>query len=213
MRLTILTTTIFTLFLFGAVSSYYTNKPALGTAVIAPKTEKAMGGSDVAILVPNNLTSRQNKLLNLAYKKAKEDGHKNPEVLQGIILQESKAGAHSSYKVAGQEFGLSANQRYYGIGQIKLSAAKDVLTRFPELYTKYKFQTKTDEEIIANLILNEEFNIEIASKYLIILKSYGYSSTKQLANAYNQGPGGGKNVGENFHYGNGVEKQINKLRK
>ena len=160
----------------------------LGTTVIMAKT------TGKAILAPQDLTTKQQKLINLAYNKAKEAGLKDPEILQMIVLQETKAGALKSYKVAGQEFGLKTNERYYGVTQIKSAAARDVMKAFPELWKKYEFHTQLEEELIANLILNDEFNLDIASKYLKILNTqYGYSG-ERLILAYNQGPGGAKNV-------------------
>lgn len=140
------------------------------------------------------VTSKQHRLLNFAYNIAKKAGLKSPEILQGIIYQESKAGAMTSYRVAGQEFGLSTNKRYYGISQIKLGATKDVIARYPYLKTKYGFHTNTDEEIIANLIMNDEFNIEVASLYLKHLSDvFGYEGDRLTA-AYNKGPGGVKSI-------------------
>lgn len=162
--------------------------------------------------LPDNLSDRQTQLLTMAYDIAKKDGHNQPQILQGIILQESNAGDLNSYKVAGQEFGLKTNERYYGVSQIKLVAAKEVLARYPSMRNDFSFHTKADEEIIAKLIENDEFNLSIASKYLLVLKSLGYDTIKQLALAYNQGPGGAKNQDSNtHHYPRGVINNINKL--
>lgn len=185
------------------------------TAVISlPKTDTAPTvGGGLSIKMPANITDRQAKLLNMAYSIAKKDGHPFPQILQGIIMQETKAGEMRSYKVAGQEFGLATNSRYYGVAQIKLSATQDVLKRFPQLKTEFGIQTSADEEIIAKLIENDKFNLSIASKYLLILKGYGYSTLEQLALAYNQGPGGAKKHSPaTHHYPTGVMKHIQSLR-
>jgi hypothetical protein len=175
--------------------------------VLAEKSSVILGGQ-AAVLVPDNLSTSQYQVLNTAYQIAKADGHKNPELVQGILLQESKAGAMNSYKVAGNK-----GDEYYGLGQIKLAATRDVMATFPALWAKYKFQTKTDDELKANLILNQTFNIEITSKYLKMLQErYGLSG-RQLVNAYNRGPGGVKNVDSSFHYAIGVEKNIANMRK
>jgi len=179
------------------------------TAVISVPLEKG-SGSAFSIKLPANITAAQAHVLQLAYRIAQADGHKYPQMLQGIVLQESKAGALDSYKVAGQEFGLKTNERYYGVSQVKLVAAKDVLSSFPNLKTKYNLQTRTDEEVIANLILNEEFNLAVASKYLLLLKTrYNVSDTNILA-AWNQGPGGQYNAA-GAQYSNNVKQQIRKL--
>jgi predicted nucleic-acid-binding protein len=194
---------------------YYKNiNTYVGTSVIAPKNNgKIVGGSNSAILLPEKLTIEQNRILNFAYKTAKEDGHKHPEILQAILLQETRAGDMKSFKVAGQEFGLKTNERYYGIAQIKLDAAKDVLKTYPDIKNKYNFHTDTDEEIIAHLIMNDEFNIEVASKYLLIISRYNKDSNF-IIGAYNKGINSAKQLGENIvnlEYVKKVKQYMSKL--
>lgn len=149
----------------------------------------------------DNLSTAQ--ILNTAYLQAKADGHKNPELVQGVLLQESKAGALPSFKVAGNK-----GDEYFGLGQLKLGAARDVMKAFPALWNKYSFHTKTDDELKANLILNHGFNIEITSKYLRLLQTrYGFSG-RELVNAYNRGPGGVKRVGHDYRYAVSVEAAL-----
>lgn len=182
------------------------------TAVISV-TEPGVQGGGFSIPLPKNLTPRQAEVLNLAYKIAKEDGHKQPQLLQGIVLQETRAGEMKSYAVAGQEFGLKTNDRYYGLAQIKLAAAKDVLARYPALRTQFNFHTNADEEIIAKLIEDDRFNLSVASKYLLVLRAAGFDTIQQLALAYNQGPGGAKaHDASTFHYSVGVMKNMQKLK-
>jgi hypothetical protein len=172
------------------------------TAVISEKPEKSVGGQ-AAILLPRDLNSKQAYLLNTAYKIAKDEGFKNPEVMQAILLQETEAGAMKSYKVANP-----GKDAYFGPMQIKLGAAKDVLLRHPTLYKKYDFHTQTDDEVKANLILNEKFNIEVATKYVKLLQTtYGLAG-RALVNAYNRGPGGVKNVDDSFYYAIEGEKKL-----
>jgi hypothetical protein len=182
------------------------------TVINVPASNTAKGGG-VAFSIPKNLTARQTELLAMAFDVAKHDGHRHPQLLQGIILQETLAGEYHSYKVAGQELGLRANERYYGVAQIKLAAARDVLTAFPRLVKEFNFHTTTDEEVIAKLIENDKFNLSVASKYLLILTRYGYDTIKELALAYNQGPGGAKAHDPNtFHYSVKVMKYIQELK-
>lgn len=197
----------------SAAGLFKSSTDSVGTAVIATKGDKQVGGG-FAQLIPEDLSSKQNILLNAAYKIAKDDGHKNPELLQGIILQETKAGGMKSYAVAGQEFGLKTGERYYGVGQIKVIAAKTVLAKYPEMREEFGFQTKTDDEIIAKLIENDKFNLAIASKYLIILKNdFGYRDDSSLAGAYNQGPAGAKtHVAQAKAYANSVMKFMQELK-
>jgi hypothetical protein len=163
--------------------------------------------------IPKNLSHHQAELLSQAYEIAQKDGHKQPQILQGIILQESKAGEMASYKVAGQELGLKTNERYYGLAQIKLAAAQDVLKIFPNMKSQFGFHTNTDEEVIAKLIENDTFNMSVASKYLLILKTRGYDTIKQLAVAYNQGAGGARHIDPNTNqYSNGVMAYIQTIK-
>lgn len=181
------------------------------TSVIHIPSEKGQQAS-FSMKLPKDLNKRQLTLLSMAYDIAKRDGHTHPQLLQGIILQESHAGNLTSYKVAGQEFGLKTNERYYGVAQIKLVAAKDAMARFPSLRSEFGFQSNTDEEIIAKLIENDKFNLSVASKYLLVLKTYGYNSVRELALAYNQGAGGAKSKDPaTHHYSNGVDSFIKKI--
>lgn len=183
------------------------------TAVINVTPESGATGGGFSMNLPKHITSRQAEILSLAYSIAKKDGHKQPQILQGIVLQESGAGQLKIYKVAGQEFGLKSNERYYGVAQIKLAAARDVLNAYPSLMKQFNFHTSTDEEVIAKLIENDAFNLAVASKYLLILQRYGYDTIRQLALAYNQGPGGARSKDpDTFHYSNGVMKHIQSLQ-
>lgn len=159
------------------------------------------------VLIPDNLESSQKEVLRKAYQIAKADGHKQPEIVQGIVLQETKAGAMDSYKVAGR-----GNDPYYGLMQLKKPAALDVMKEYPSLYKKYKFHTRTNDELVANLILNENFNLEVGSKYLKILAVRYKLQGKELVNAYNRGPGGVKSVGSDYHYGVSVERNIKLMK-
>lgn len=176
--------------------------------VLAEKSDVVMDGQ-AAVVVPNDLNTSQYQILNKAYAQAKADGHKNPELVQGVLLQESKAGAMASYKVAGNK-----GDEYYGLGQLKVGATRDVMAKWPELWAKYKFQTRTDDELKANLILNQAFNIEMTSKYLRLLQiTYGFTG-RELVNAYNRGPGGVKAINNaDFHYAIGVEQKLASARK
>lgn len=188
--------------LSGAYDLYQRYMPVpIATAVIAEKPDKIMGGQ-AATLLPTNLSDKQAALLNLASTFAKAEGL-SPEMVQGVLLQETNAGGMNKYKVANE--GPNA---YFGPMQIKLAATKDVLKTSPNLFDKYGFHTKSDDEIKANLILNESFNLEVGVKYLRILKqTYGFTGRK-LMNAYNQGAGGVQNVDDSFHYALGAEAKL-----
>lgn len=180
------------------------------TAVLTVEDKKS--NSSVSIILPEFLTDTQARNITIAHDIGKRDGLQ-PGLLPAIIMKETQAGEYPSYKVAGQEFGLTTNQRYYGLAQIKLSAAKDVLKAYPNLTKEFRFHTKTDEEIIAKLIENDVFNMSVASKYLLLLRKSGYDTVRQLALAYNQGPGGAKAHDPQTHqYSQGVMRNIQKLK-
>jgi LysM domain len=164
--------------------------PETRTVLTIPGTNINYGGGHALYVpLPASMTPKQIGLLNVAYTIAHNDGVDPPQLLQGIIMQESHAGDLASYKVAGPP-----GHRYYGVGQIKLSAAKDVLHQYPIMWNAYGFQTRTDDEVMARLIEDDTFNIAIASKYLVILRHSGYHSPNALAVAYNRGPGGAHGV-------------------
>jgi hypothetical protein len=178
-----------------------------GTAVIAAKSAKQLGGDKLSILLPPDLTPRQSQILKTAYDIAKSDGNPSPEKFQAILLTETDACTYGKYKVAGQEFG--GKERYYGCGQVKLQTAKAVMQKHPELW-KY-MQTREDEEIIANLILNDEFNLQVASKYFLMAGSG--KADDFAATAYNQGPGGAKKVNPaTFGYTVKVNKNLARVK-
>lgn len=187
----------------AAAHSLYQHVPQpVANSVIGEKAQTTLGGQAVKVL-PSNLSEKQHRLLNLAYEMGKSHGFKDPEIVQAVLLQETLAGGVGNYKVANP-----GPDAYFGPMQIKLTAAKDVLTRWPSLFGSYGFHTRTDDEIKANLILNERFNLEVGTKYLLILKQqYGFSG-RDLMNAYNRGPGGVKEVGRDFHYAVGAERKL-----
>lgn len=211
MKLSNFVLSIFASMVLGlAVSSSYFVISKQSSAEI---TVESNDSKRVSMDIPKNLSHHQAELLSQAYEIAQKDGHKQPQILQGIILQESKAGDLKSYKVAGQEFGLKTNSRYYGVAQIKLAAAQDVLKTYPSLKREFNFHTNTDEEVIAKLIEDDKFNMSVASKYLLLLRDSGYDTIRQLALAYNQGAGGAKNKDPNTnHYSNGVMAYIQQIK-
>jgi len=165
-----------------------------GTSVIYAMTNDGKnGGKPATVKIPDNLTEKQHELLNFAYIVAKEDGYKHPQYLQGVIMQESLAGGLKEFRVAGLT--NKPGDRYFGISQIKLAAAKDVMKQYPVLWVK--FNTKTDEELQARLILDDQLNIRIASKYLL-MAGVNDNPTKAIT-AYNQGATGALLVDPTTH--------------
>src|ERR1035437_9942487 len=123
------------MFAFGIVVG--TNR--ITVPVQQPIVASVLTESDIAVKLPEKMTTKQTSLLAMAFDIAKRDGHRFPQLLQGIILQETKAGTLHSWKVGGWEQGLKPNSRYYGLAQLKLSAAREVLGRYPALKTQFDF--------------------------------------------------------------------------
>lgn len=136
------------------------------------------------------ITNTQQHILLKAYDIAKEDGHKDPELLPAVIFQETHAGSDNK-----QQFTVST-KICYGIAQIKLQAAKAVLKSFEDLRARYA-STKTDVAIVKKLSSDDEFNTRIASKYLIMMETKSNNSSAFKAAAYNRGEAGVKHVNPN----------------
>ena len=145
------------------------------------------------------ITKSQSELLSYAYEIAKADGFRIPEVLLGIIMVESQAGLVKTSKII---------SNCYGVGQIKVVAALDVLKFFPSM--KKELKTGSLKEIEYLLKHDDKFNIRIASKYLLLMdinKSKDFGIT-----AYNIGKGGAQKVSSsNWGYTMKVNTFIHKF--
>lgn len=154
--------------------------------------------------LPATLSERQAQLITAAHRQAEEDKHKNPELLAGILMVETKAGHDQRY--------LKPDNNCYGIFQIKIGTALHVLAVYPELIAKYGVNVQNKAQLKSQLIKDDAFNTAVASKYIRILMKYGYDSVRELALAYNQGMAGGKNKNpKTFPYSNDVAKHVAKL--
>lgn len=152
----------------------------------------------------SNLSTQQANLLMLAHQIAEKDGHKEPKLLQGLLMQETRAGADPNYK--------RAINRCYGVLQLKIAAAQDVLKAYPELISKFNVDVRNSASIKNKLIHDDEFNLTVGSRYLLILRTHGYSTMKQLALAWNQGAGGAKRFNaDTFPYVKGVVNNVKTL--
>jgi len=144
-------------------------------------------------------------VIDFAISTAKSDGLVRPEIIVGILMQESRLGDHPNYKVV-----RDGTSTYYGLGQITIGAAKDVIKKWPNLLEQYEVNgsTKSIKEALAN---NRKFNIEVASKYLAMIQErFGFTSHR-LINAYNLGPGSPRVTDKSFYYYRKVESHIRKL--
>jgi hypothetical protein len=147
------------------------------------------------------LTPEQIDLLGMAYSIGYQDGGASQaRLVQGVLLQETIAG------LLGRIGHLSApiGKRSYGVMQVKVVAARDVLRRHPELGTFH-----TDDQLIARLMTDDEFNIRIASAYLKFLRRYKHNDQQALV-AYNIGMGAARRVldAADFKYVKKVERYL-----
>lgn len=124
------------------------------------------------------LTEEQVDLLKLTYDIGYQDGgEQHASLLQSTLLQESIAGqlGRVGHRAA------PVGKRSYGVMQIKVTAALDVLEEYPQLGV-----SRTDEDLIVRLMTDDEFNIRIASKFLLYLRDKTNSDAEALV-AYNMG--------------------------
>jgi hypothetical protein len=146
---------------------------------VAPETVVPDGFS---LNLSKRFSEHQAKLLTMVYQVAKDDGHEHPQLLQGLLLQETNAG----------ETKLRKGSDCYGIFQIKLVAAREALRAYPSLWEEFGFRGKSDKEVISKLKNDERFNASVASKYTLVLSRLGYVTIAKLALAFNLGPHGAK---------------------
>lgn len=151
------------------------------------------------------LSVNQKNIITLAYNTAKADGLRQPEVLAGIIYQESKAGEAAKFRTSKHK---KACDQTVGLGQIKTKTAKSVMRRFPELKQKFGIP---DSQIENALAYNDKFNVAVASKYLVYLSTM-YKGDALIA-SYNLGEGGVKKLRNpsKLPYVQVVNKHISRL--
>jgi len=124
------------------------------------------------------LTSEQVHLLKTAFDIGYKDGGlEHARLVQGMLLQETIAG------LLGRIGHMTApvGKRSYGVMQVKATAANDVLRKYSEFGV-----FSSDEELIAELIVDDEFNIRLASKHFLHLRARTKTDAQALM-AYNIG--------------------------
>lgn len=140
------------------------------------------------------LTDEQIALLMMAYEVGYADGgREHAELMQGVLLQETIAGqlgriGHLSARVG---------KRSYGVMQVKVTAARDVLRKHKDDFGRFR----TDEELIIGLMTDDEFNMRIASRFLLMLDKKT-KTVEQTLVAYNIGLRGSRKIPDhaNFKY-------------
>lgn len=131
--------------------------------------------------------------LKLVYDIASKFGY--PEIIQGMLLQESNGGTVRSLVGSPK---AKPSRRSYGLMQVQIIAAKSIFSRYPELFVQY-FPNRTvrslrDREVIDLLMTNHEANVTIAVyHYDLYLKLLNGNHTQTIA-AYNVGIGGVKKL-------------------
>ena len=151
-----------------------------GNAMAASQTKqhKAHNNGFWNTLSRRWLTREQIELLNLAHRIGMdEDGEEHAAMLQAILMQESHAGNYGRIGDVDADVG----KRSYGVMQVKLITAYDVLKKFPEMGS-----FKTDEGLLIRLVTDDAFNIRIASKHLLMLRK-NTRREAQAVMAYNTG--------------------------
>lgn len=153
-----------------------TRNSKLGCAALAVfsllcfnQTDSFAQSSKLTFSIPGqNLSNGQQNILNMAYEIAISEGI-DPKLFASIIWTESKAGQHTT------------GTNSYGVGQVKIIAAKQVLMNDTTLAKKL-----AGENIKSVLSNNPHTNLTISAKYFkYVAKSK--SNTAALT-AYNQGP-------------------------
>jgi len=147
------------------------------------------------------LTPEQIDLLGMAYSIGYQDGGEaHARLVQAVLLQETLAG------LLGRLGHLSAplGKRSYGVMQVKVIAAHDVLRRHPELGRFH-----TDDQLITRLMTDDDFNIRVASAYLKFLRKHKRSDQQALV-AYNIGMNAARRVMDaaDFKYVQKVERYL-----
>ncbi len=145
------------------------------------------------------LTQEQVDLLMLAFDVGfKDGGVQHAKLIQATMMQETIAG------LVGRIGHLSApvGKRSYGVMQVKVSAATDVLRHHPELG-----EFRSEEELIAQLITDDKFNIEVASLHIQHLRKFT-DTDEQALMAYNIGLRGSRRYKDHasFAYVQGVQR-------
>lgn len=150
------------------------------------------------------LNAEQLALLKTAYAIGYQDGGKQQaRLVQAVLLEETVAGQ------LGRLGDLSAplGKRSYGVMQVKVAAARDVLRDHPEIASFI-----SDEQLITRLIADDEFNIRVASAYLQHLRRLTGDDHEALV-AYNVGMNGARRVADvsDFKYVQGVERYLSEV--
>lgn len=138
------------------------------------------------------LTEEQVSLLRLAYDIGFQDGGvRHARLVQSTLLQESIAGqlGRVGHRTA------PVGKRSYGVMQVKVTAAQDVLQDHAHLNN-----SSTVEDLIVRLMTDDEYNIRVASKFLLYLREKTANDASALV-AYNIGLRGARRYEDHDEFG------------
>jgi Transglycosylase SLT domain len=127
----------------------------------------------------------QNEIYRIAYQEGLKIGH--PDTLVAIAYHETRGGLYkfTPHGVVGDSF-ARFGRRSYGVMQIKIGTAREVLQRYPELGT-----FPTDEHLLVALLTDHVFNIRVAARYFQMqLERFRHWRTALIA--YSAGPDNAK---------------------
>ncbi len=150
------------------------------------------------------LTHGQHDLLQLAYEIGYADGGDvHAKLLQAVLMQETIAGHLGRIGHLWAPIG----KRSYGVMQVKVSAARDVLRSQPDWG-----HFSTDDQLIGKLMADDEFNMRVASAFLLYLREKTRSDHSALV-AYNIGLRASRRVANPaaFRYVKRVKRYITKV--
>lgn len=125
------------------------------------------------------LSDSQREVLRLAYEAGKPFDLQ--KATMGVVYQESLAGLMPP---VGDVIN-GCGRRSYGVAQVQLPAAYDALRVCPHLDSSLH----TEEEIIARLLTDDEWSVNVAACYLFWINRQGVSWYGTIA-SYNRGVSG-----------------------
>lgn len=170
----------------------------------------------LVILFPLAVSGRgfspeQEKVLKLAKEIGDEIGW--PETIQAIALQESHAGDYG-FRIG--DLNEKVGKRSYGVMQVKVATTRFIFNNYPKIKGQYfgtrKIRNIADEEIIALLMTDDEFCIEIAALNFIKMLEFSGGSWSRAVAGYNGGWGVAKNLKnpQQFDYVKHINRRIKK---
>jgi hypothetical protein len=138
-----------------------------------------------------DLKPYQMKNFLLASKVGKD--HSKERLMMALLWRETRAGKFGPVGDLKNAFG----KRSYGLWQMKVATAKDVLKRYPEIWGDQK-KWRSEEEIIARLITDNDFAARMALGNIRRLEAKGVPY-KRIPLAWNEGYSGSQGLDYDDH--------------